>query len=167
VKVEDTNALRYILEDELYLLDEDKNLYNETKASAPEIKTPPPSFNYLGSNKKNFLVVVHYPGYEFIQDEHLSALEKVLSGIKHSRDDVAILNLAKNDGAAYAQIAAFFNPQTVVILGKQALPEGLTGLDFNTIATTDSAKALLTFSFDEMMTNIDNKKAFWEQIKNL
>ncbi|MFB9843735.1 hypothetical protein [Mucilaginibacter ginsenosidivorans] len=167
MKVEHTNALRYILQDELYLLDEDKNLYNETKASAPEIKTPLPSFNYLGSNKKNFLILANYADQEFVQDDHLAALEKVLSGIKHTRDDVAILNLAKNDGAAYAQIAAFFNPQTVVILGKQALPEGLTGLDFNTIATTDGAKALLTFSFEQMMTNIDNKKAFWEQIKNL
>lgn len=167
MKVEDTNALRYILQDELYLLDEDKNLYNETKAFAPEIKTPAPSFNYLGSNKKNFLILVNYPDREFIQDDHLVALEKVLSGIKHTRDDVAILNLEKNAGAAYAQIADFFKPQTVVILGKQALPQGLSGLDFNTIAALDGGKALLTFSFDEMMTNIDNKKAFWEQIKNV
>ncbi|HTI58870.1 hypothetical protein [Mucilaginibacter sp.] len=167
MKVEDTNALRYILQDELYLLAEDKDLYNETKVFAPEIKTPPPAFNYLGSNKKNFLILVNYPDREFIQDDHLVALEKVLSGIKHTRDDVAILNLAKNDSVNYEQIAAFFKPQTIVILGKPALPKGMGDARFNAIETLDGAKALLTFSFEEMMTNIDNKKAFWEQIKNI
>ena len=56
MKVEDTNALRFILEDEIYLLNADKSLYASPPKSQPEIETQQPVFNYLGSNKKNFLV---------------------------------------------------------------------------------------------------------------
>ncbi|MGZ3944568.1 MAG: hypothetical protein ACXVJB_06475, partial [Mucilaginibacter sp.] len=71
MKVEDTHALRFILQDELYLLDEDKGLYSSAPIQQPEIQTQQPVFNYLGLNKKNFLVLVSYAEYEFMKDEHL------------------------------------------------------------------------------------------------
>ena len=166
MKVEDTNALRYILQDELYLLDEDKNLYAGARISAPETQTPAVTFNYFGSNKKNFLILVNYTAHEFINDDHLTALEKVLSGIKHTRDDVAIFNLAKHE-TTFENILAFFEPKTLVLLGKPTIPAGINDLKFNVIETINDVKTLATFSFDEMMNNVDNKKAFWEQIKNL
>jgi len=100
VKVEDTNALRFILQDEIYLLSEDKSLYSGTSKSQPEIQTPQPVFNYLGANKKNFFILVSYDEHEFIKDEHLTALEAVLGRIGYSREDVAIFNLAKHESNA-------------------------------------------------------------------
>jgi hypothetical protein len=165
VKVEDTNALRYILQDELYLLDEDKNRHAAIDISAPATQTPAPAFNYLGSNKKNFLILVAYNDHEFMQDDHLAALESVMGRKGHTRDDAAILNLAKNEGS-FNDITTFFSPQMLLILGASAHPAGLGELKFNAIKTINSIKALATFSFGEMMDNVDNKKAFWEQIKN-
>ena len=52
-------------------------------------------------------------------------------------------------------------------MGKTAIPAGAGDLNFNSIGAFGNAKVLYTFSFDEMMTNVENKKAFWEQIKNL
>jgi hypothetical protein len=166
VKVEDTNALRFILQDEIYLLDEDKNLYSGTPISQPEIQTPQPVFNYLGANKKNFLILVSYPEHEFIKDDHLVALEAVLGRIGHSRDDVAIFNLAKNE-SNYEQVLAYFEPKTTIVLGKSAIPVGMVNAKFNSAEKNEGLAVLYTFSFDEMMANVENKKIFWEQIKNL
>jgi hypothetical protein len=166
VKVEDNNALRFILQDEIYLLDEDKTLYTGTPKAPPEIQTPQPVFNYLGANKKSFLVLVSYGEYEFIKDEHLTALEAVLGRIGYSRGDVAIFNLAKHE-SNFEQLLAYFQPKMLVILGKAAIPTGLSNPKFNSIEKSTGLYTLYTFSFDEMMANVENKKVFWEQIKNL
>jgi len=178
VKVEDNNALRFILQDEIYLLNDDKTQYSAPTISAhvtetipaistPVIETPRPTFNYLGSNKKNFLVLVNYADQEFIKDDHLAALESVLSRLGHSREDIAILNLAKLDWADHGAILEHFTPKTMVILGQKARPSGMSNLKFNQVEKTGPINVLHTFAFDEMMTNVDNKKAFWEQMKNL
>jgi hypothetical protein len=178
VKVEDNNALHFILQDEIYLLDEDRIQYSAPTVSkpitettpaisAPVIETPAPAFNYLGSNKKSFLVLVNYTDQEFIKDDHLTALESVLGRLGHSREDIAILNLVKHDWADHKAIVEYFSPKTMVMLGQKALPSGISNLKFNQVEKIDSISILHTFSFDEMMTNVDNKKAFWEQMKNL
>jgi hypothetical protein len=170
VKVEDPSALRFILQDELYLLEEDKPNYitdrNRGAAPEPQIETPQITFNYLGSNKKNFLILVHYPAHEFIADDHLTALESVLSRKDHTRDDVAILNTAKN-AAVYEALKTYFAPQTILILGQESIPAGITQPQFNRFEKHDGLNILHTFSFDAMMISTENKKAFWEQMKTL
>jgi len=166
VKVEDNNALRFILQDEIYLLDEDKPLYTGTPKAPPEIQTPQAVFNYLGANKKNFLILVSYSEHEFIKHEHLTALEAVLGRIGYNREDVAIFNQAKHD-SSFEQLLAYFQPKMLVILGEAAIPTGLTNPKFNSVEKSTDLDTLYTFSFDEMMTTVENKKTFWEQIKNL
>lgn len=175
LKVEDPIALHFIFQDELYLLNEDKNYYKpgpgnqpgQAPEPQPKTKTPQLNFNYLGSNKKNLLILVNYAGQEFMQEAHLVALESVLTRKGHSRDDVAILNIAGLEGAEYEQIAAHFEPQTLIILGETSMPPGLDQPKFNVPENRDSLTILYTFSFDEMMTNNEHKKAFWEQMKTL
>ena len=166
MKVEDPNALRFILQDDIYLLDEDKRDDDQTPVLQPQIETPPANFNYLGANKKNFLVLVNYPGHEFIPDDHLAALESILTRKGYSRDDVAILNTAKTD-TEYKSITAYFKPGKLVILGEGSIPNGMPPSKFNQREGRDELDVLYTFSFDAMMTNTDNKKAFWDQMKTL
>lgn len=166
MKVEDNHALRFILQDELYLLDEDKGLYAAAPIPQPEIQTQQPIFNYLGSNKKNFLVLVSYDDHEFMKDEHLAALESVLGRLGYNRDDVAVFNLKAGE-ATLLEITGYFDPKTMVILGKMAIPAGMDDLKLNSIETSGNVKVLYTFSFDEMMADVTHKKAFWEQMKNL
>lgn len=167
MKVEDNHALRFILRDELYLLDEDRGLYAAAPISQPEIQTQQPVFNYLGSNKKKFLVLVSYDDTEVMKDEHLAALESVLGRMGYNRDDVAILNLAKAREATLLEITGYFDPKIMVILGKMGIPPGMDDLKLNGIETSGNAKVLYSFSFDEMMADVTHKKAFWEQMKNL
>jgi len=173
VKVESGQALRFILGDEIYLLNEDKLNYakpdNQQVPSPqpqPETVTPKPVFNYLGSNKKHFLVLTHYSNSDFIADDHLAALEAVLGRKNHNRDDVAILNVARNN-TEFNELLSYFKPQTILILGQQAIPSGINPPKFNQVEKRDGIALLYTFAFDAMMNNVDNKKAFWEQVKSL
>jgi hypothetical protein len=173
VKVESGQALRFILQDDIYLLNEDKlnyakpdNQQTPVPQSIPEILTPKPVFNYLGSNKKHLLVLTYYPNNDFIADDHLAALESVLCRKGHSREDVAILNVAKNN-SEFSELLAHFKPQTILILGQQSIPGGIDQSKFNQVEKRDGITVLYTFAFDAMMSNVDNKKAFWEQVKSL
>ena len=174
MKIEYPNALRFILQDDLYLLEKDKSnstasgfdIRDIDPAPQPEIKTTQAEFNYLGSNKKNFLILVNYPAHEFMPDEHLQALESVLTRKGHSRDDVAIFNIAKSD-TTHELLINYFKPGKLLVLGETSVPEGMKLPRFNMLEDHSGLDVLYTFSFDEMMTNTANKKAFWEQIKML
>lgn len=131
----------------------------------PDAKTDAVSFNYLGGNKKNFLVVVHYIEIEFIAAPHLEALQNILKRLGYDLDDIAILNLANYAGAGSNDLTEYFNPQKLLVLGEKAAPGGIEKLTLNTPAQLNNCTALFSFSFDEMMDNVENKKAFWEKMK--
>jgi len=170
VKIENPAALRFIIDEDLYLLEKDKT---PTTISAPgisapgPIETPLPGFKYLGLNKKNFLVIVHYAAHEFIDDAHLTALQNILKRKELDLDDVAILNLANHADFTYQQVTTYFKPERLLLMGEKALPKNTNTLPLNQPQALGSSQALYSFSFDEMMSSNDNKKVFWDQMKNL
>ena len=215
MRVENPVALRFILEDELYLLNAEKALYNqvaepapaETPAPAPqntpmlsvtipsaapepkievkipeavtiptpsvtipsiapepqtEVKTQDPGFKYMGKNLQHFLVLTHYTDAEFIKAEHLAALENILKRKGFNPDDIAILNMANYSTTKFSESKLFFKPVRVLILGEQALPPDLKVLKPNKPITSNGITALYTYSFNDMMDNVEYKKIFWE-----
>ena len=179
MKIENPAAFRFIMQDEIYLLNKDKIIYHtyespltiepaqtvETVATIEE--TLPVSFNYRGGHKKNFLVIVHYAESEFINEKHLIALESILKRLEFSLDDVAIFNRANYRDVSFEILTDFFKPKKLLVLGENALPAGIGMLPLNTPRQFDNYNALYSFSFDEMMDSNENKKAFWEQMKQL
>ncbi len=131
------------------------------------IETPVLSFNYLGGNGKNFLIVCHYPGLDAMDEKHLAALTSALQRKELSINDVAILNLHKYIDATVDQLTLYFKPQRLLILGAQGRLSGWDVLDLNELTDMPGHKALYTFSFAEMMGDRDKTKAFWEQMKLL
>jgi DNA polymerase III psi subunit len=61
----------------------------------------------------------------------------------------------------------FFKPKKLLMLGKSSLPEDIELLTLNKPQQLNNCHTLFSFSFDEMMDNNENKKAFWEQMKQL
>jgi hypothetical protein len=183
--------LRYFLQDELYLLKADKDIYRNAEtaqpaatevtvkdaATATEVppaiaptppvteQTPATTFKYLGSNQKSFLVLTHYPAEQFIAEAHLTALLNTITRLNFSQDDVAIINLSAYPEVSWPQLADFFKPAKLLVLGTAALPAQMPNLPQNQVQQLDACHALYTFSFDEMMGNKENTKAFWNQIK--
>ena len=179
MKIENPAAFNFIFQDDVYLLSKDKANFvttEKTVTAAVEetvteaalvIETPKLSFNYLGQHKKKFLILAHYPGIEFMDAPHLAALESTLTRLGYVREDVAILNLASYPGALFEQLDGYFSPQLLLILGKQAIPPEMEALPFNKPVKIKQTGALFTFSFNELMNSNENKKAFWEQMKQL
>ena len=187
VNIENPAALHFIMQDDLFFLNTDKNLYAnkvvadetsvaETVIIAPVAISPvveiaavekPVEFKYHGKNNRNFLILVHYPTLEFIHETHLTALENILKRKGFEIDDVAIVNTAKHDVIKLEPLSAYFKPQKMLVLGNSALPKEIQQLALNVPEQVAGFAALYSFSFDEMMDNNDYKKAFWEQMKGL
>lgn len=168
------------MQDEIYLLNKDKEFYNTpaTPPSATIVAEPghiataesaapqqPVGYKYLGGNKKNFLIVVHYQEHDFIHEKHLAALESTLVRLGFNRDDVAIFNKAGQD-AGWDALSAYFKPAKLLIMGRQSLPAGIA-IELNKPMSLNGQPALFTFGFDEMMDSVEKKKVFWEQMKQL
>ncbi|RFZ91898.1 hypothetical protein D0C36_10640 [Mucilaginibacter conchicola] len=203
MRVENPQAYRFIMQDDIYLLQQDKlSVAPETVAdittpepvqpvaaenpvqSAPQVmaqktepvapiiaqpvqETPKPAFNYMGDNQKQFLILVNYANEEYMNAGHRAALESILGRKELSIADVAILNVNKLTPIKLATLVAFFDPTRLVIMGKDALPEGIGNLPLNKPVQGKKIHVLYSFSFDDMMSSNDNKKAFWEQMKTL
>jgi len=175
--------LRYFLQDDLYLLKTDQDVYRKPQAqqpvppvaAIPEIpadtnpviteQTPAITFKYLGDNQKHFLVLCHYPAVDYMADAHLTALISTVTRLNYTQQDLAIVNLAHYPTTDWQQLADFFTPQKLLILGSKAQPDGLPKLVQNETDQADGCQALYTFSFDEMIGQKENTKAFWNQIK--
>ncbi|MFD2144072.1 hypothetical protein [Mucilaginibacter antarcticus] len=161
MRAENQAALRYILLDDIYLLQSDKtDLKNSTStpvetqpadatpiatkqiepvaqtpvltppvetkqpdiaAQTPVIsaltQTPAPAYNYLGGNKKQFLILTNYTTAEFIAADHLSALQNILKRLEYGLDDVAIFNVHQS-GYTIIDLVNYFKPEKLLILGR-------------------------------------------------
>ena len=162
--IEHPAAFQFIINEDIYLLPEDK--INPGKKSVRKEETLQPAFNYKGNNTKRFLILTFYRDEDFINTVHLSALQNILARKGFDIDDVAILNLAHN-APDFLAIKTHFLPGKVLILGKDATPAGLPALSFNQIQQVEGVALLHSFAFADMMDNTDNKRSFWEQMKNL
>ena len=180
--IENPVALHFIMQDDLFFLDEDRKAYAEAEIAVSEpVKVVPPAqpvlekvapvleskaveFTFMGK-KGGMLILVHYPAFEFIHDAHLTALENILKRKDIAIGDVAILNMAKHPVAGFEDVINYFGAKKILLLGKLAWPAGIAPLQLNVPQQLAESTALFSFSFDEMMDSPENKKAFWEQMK--
>lgn len=181
--------LHHFLQDDLYLLKEDQNVYSnltvkEVLAPAEQpvspvveapkaepvqsvTETPKLNFKYLGSNKKKFLILVNYADAQYMAEVHLKALESTLGRKTLSIDDVAIVNIAAYTNYSHRDYLTFFTPEKLLILGASSIPTGLSAVKLNAIEQLENRLQLYTHNFDEMLADREKAKAFWEQMKNL
>lgn len=171
--VEHPLALPYIFTDNVYLLPQEKALFNyqQVKPAEPQTDHPPAAqqmaFTYTGGYQKKFLVLVHYPGHDVMEPGHLSALESTFKRKELSFTDIGIVNLYAFADSEFIELVSFFNPEKILILGKNAVPRGLISPPLNQLIKLGDSLTLYSLSFGEMMGNKDNTKAFWEQMKVL
>lgn len=65
-----------------------------TSATVSPKEAPPDTFEYLGNNLKQILIVVYYPDKTIIPDEQLTFLTAILKACNLTLEDTAIVNFA-------------------------------------------------------------------------
>ncbi len=183
MNIDNPAALHFIMQDDIFLLKNEVGLFEkgavaealavtaeveeEAVATIPVPEIKPPVIKYKGSNKNGYVILVHYPAHEWMHDAHLTALENTLKRKGIEPADVALINMASHSAIAYPEFTAQLKPQKLLLMGREALPAGVSQIQFNRLHQLPGCTALYTFSFGEMMDSNENKKVFWEQMKAL
>jgi hypothetical protein len=74
-------------------------------------------FILLGNNRRNILILVECDDTVYLPDEELTFLLGVLAACNLTMEDVAILNIKKNESATYKTITSELSPQKIFLFG--------------------------------------------------
>ncbi len=170
---DNSNALRFLMTEDLYIFDE---TISQVVQAVPEPRSEPSqeikkeepqeiSFNYLGENNRYFLIVVDDKTHPSLNTPHREMLMKIMAAKKLEMRDLAILNLAKYSGTNFDQLKAFFSCNRITLFGIAPQVIGLPAIGANEPAKHLETKVLATFSLDEMSSNTDKKREFWNVMK--
>lgn len=126
-----------------------------------------PAFKFLGSNKKNILVIVSKEETAFLEDAELNFLSSVLTACKFSLADVAIVNM-HNNAADYTSLIHFFNSRYVLLFDVE--PQAID-LPFNfphfQIQKFDQCTYLSAPALNNIEPDKTTKTKLWNSLKNL
>lgn len=134
--------------------------------SVPHLDDPVPHLKLYGDNNRNILFIVDTPGEQFFSREAELAFLKTLAAMKLALDDVAVINLASFDQQIeFDFIQKELAPSYWVFLGANPSTIHLGEYPENIWSKKDDSQILRTYSFDEMLTDINKKKSFWNAVK--
>lgn len=184
----DPVALRYLMSETLFSVageavdapvDEPRVVADESVAqpavAVPEPETEatpatsqPAEFAFLGENKRGYLFVTDDPQSDYLSGPAMDAFVKTLGARQLGLADVAVFNAARHAGpVAFADLAAFFKPRAVVLLGPPASRFGLPEVLPNTVGSVGGTPVFQTYSFDVLLVDAEKKGAFWPVLKSL
>ncbi|SKB58043.1 hypothetical protein SAMN05660226_02168 [Parapedobacter luteus] len=167
IQTTDSVALRYLITETLFGMDEDAPVTAELSAVATA-PAAAPQFPFYGKNVRNYLFLASDPQHEWLSVSALEALTKTLTALKLTADDIALLNLGTLSAMPQqGDIFAFFNPKIVVSLGVSLPWEGFANPEPNTVLAHQGITVFHTFTFDEMLADAEKKRLFWGTVKTL
>ncbi|MEJ7588593.1 MAG: hypothetical protein WKI04_13615 [Ferruginibacter sp.] len=71
----------------------------------------------LGNNRSQILILVDHDEVTYLPDEQLNFLLGILAACNLTLEDVAILNIRKNDGVTYKTVTAALRPEKLFLFG--------------------------------------------------
>ncbi|HYH57182.1 MAG TPA: hypothetical protein VD772_11250 [Anseongella sp.] len=144
--------------------------------SAPESgpdgpqKLPPQEevFHYLGENRRFVLVLVSYPGEEYLPAAEKAYLEKVLGAVNLNLEDIALLNYARYADRKYAELKAFFAFAGLLLFGVAPQQLQIPGpvLPYH-LGLVENVKILAADSPEVFRPDPAKKKQLWAELKRI
>jgi hypothetical protein len=128
-------------------------------------------YPFLGKNKRSISFLVDYPDHDFIPEEQLVFLKKMLSACKCSLDDIALVNTAFT-GGQFAELKKRLQPQIVFLWGVRPASVGLKqGLPDFSISKVDGISVIPVLTPDLMsgdgVPGLELKQRLWTCLKKL
>ena len=191
---QNSNALRLLMTEDLYILPENEQLIPAKAEQASEISSqkvndiqvpeiPAPQaeevlpqkpaepekireFDYLGENNKYFLILFNEPNQKDISITQKETLLKIMSAKGMELRDLAVLNINQYPGVHYNDLKEFFSFNKIVLFGIDPRQISLPSQSSNQVVKLENAKILCTYSIDEMIKDTAKKREFWNVMKD-
>ena len=140
------------------------------KTALPE-KSPVTLYPYLGKNLRSIIFLVDYPDQEFIPENQLAFLRKILAACKCSLDDIALVNTSTCQ-VQLNELITQLHPRFIFLWGVvPAMTTRFQGLQDLTVSDIDGISIVPVLKANIM--NTDNEKGpelkqqLWACLKKL
>ncbi|MEJ7778628.1 MAG: hypothetical protein WKF68_03475 [Daejeonella sp.] len=169
------NALRFLMTEDVYILAEKTlpaflqpvpDMIQESLAETQKEEVQDPGFNYLGENNRYFLILIEDRTHTELNSTHKELLLKIMTAKGLDIRDLAIVNLAKYDGANFSQLNGFFSCSKIALFGIDPQRISLPSMTVNKSIIHEGVAVLASFSLEEMSSNTDKKRQFWSVMKD-
>ena len=123
-------------------------------------------FKYLGENNKYILIVVKEPSFDFLKQDDLGFLLKILAAKKLELKDVAIINTDKYLSLNFDDLKAFFAFSKVITFGINPQILQIEGALANKKSIFKETQILGTWSLAILQQDEKKKAIFWDMLKS-
>lgn len=133
------------------------------QSDAVLVKGANSDLSFWGSNEKKVLFLIRNSAVDYFSIEAEDAFLKTLAALKLTIDDVSIVNLARNN-TPFNEIKKILSSRFCIYCeGESEANQNL----FNKLFEKDGLTFFYTYSFEEMLTDVNKKRAFWNAIKEI
>lgn len=124
-------------------------------------------FVYQGDKSTGVLFILRYPDYPYFSPKAEEAFIKTIGALGLTPENVAVVNLANPQNPnVFKNIMQFFTPKKIILLGVEPKSLVLPEIKHNSYMKGRIATVFNTYSFEEMFSDINKKKAFWGEFKS-
>jgi hypothetical protein len=107
-----------------------QGLFSKSLIGTPSIQAPGDSsqkkkLSFLGKNQKQIIIIVDNDEALYLPDEQLNFLLGILGACKLTMEDVAIINIKKNEAFTYKTLSKELNAEKIFLFGVDASEIGL------------------------------------------
>lgn len=118
---------------------------------------------YWGDFGKALVYFVDNPDADYFSEAAKEAFLKTLTALKLTLSDVAVINLYRLS-FSISDIKKQLNPKILVY---STGPREGYEQRFNQFFDEEASQVLITYTFEEMLTSNEKKRAFWNAIKEM
>ncbi len=172
--------LKQFITEEVYVIDKHNNAVQDNAKVAEIVKEPKVEYpeekiaanekstsetiavNYKGANKKGIAIIVNYPDQDFINAEDEAFLLKILSAVKLTAEDVAIINKANNKNLNPLEV---LESSTCLIFDEKS--DLTNALNPYSVTNKDGVDILWGSPLTAIATDKVQKKLLWEALQAL
>jgi len=165
----DYSFLPFLLNESIYLVPEDKPV-SKTEQLIEEEKSDKPEdhLTWQGKNQQQVVILIKYPNNQYLDETQRGLMAKILSAVKLTFDDVALINLAhypvKHSLDKLTEPGAHFLIAFGITPGDIASERNLI---LNEIFTRNRTQMLFTSSLEELEKDRNKKVALWNNLKKM
>jgi len=161
-------ALRLFFTDDIYMVNEPDGEVDTVMSSAKVVPINEAiEFKFLGSNKRNVLILVNDSENEVSDEKGRELLRKIVKSVNLTAADFALLNYAAYPDVKFEEFRSYFSPALVFAFGVGPAQLALPEQPSNTIV--EEGEVRLIFSSELKMLDQDGtaKKTLWGSLQKL